>query len=63
MTDLRLENLTPFAHSAQNRCFGRGQANPTGLHLEFFLAQDGAVVCPATIPISSKARPDMCTAV
>jgi uncharacterized protein (TIGR00369 family) len=49
MTDARLENLTPFAHSAQNRCFGCGQTNPAGLHLEFFLAQDGAAVCPATI--------------
>lgn len=49
MTDARLENLTPFAHSAQNRCFGCGPANLSGLHLEFFLAQDGAVVCPATI--------------
>jgi uncharacterized protein (TIGR00369 family) len=44
------ENLTPFAHAAQNRCFGCGPANPTGLHLEFFRAEDGTVVCPATIP-------------
>ncbi|HVZ82567.1 MAG TPA: PaaI family thioesterase [Terracidiphilus sp.] len=49
MTDTRLENLRPFAHSAQNHCFGCGQANPNGLHLEFFLAEDGSVVCPATI--------------
>ena len=45
-----LENLTPMAHSAQNRCFGCGQANPAGLHLEFLLAEDNAVVCLATIP-------------
>jgi uncharacterized protein (TIGR00369 family) len=44
------ENLTPLAHAAHNRCFGCGQANPTGLHLEFFLAEDGAVVCLPTIP-------------
>jgi len=45
-----LENLKPFAHSAQNRCFGCGPANPAGLHLEFLLADDGSVVCLATIP-------------
>lgn len=38
------EHLTPFAHAASNRCFGCGPANPTGLHLEFFLAPDGSVV-------------------
>lgn len=44
------ENLTPFAHAAQNRCFGCGPANPTGLHLEFLLAENGTVVSLATIP-------------
>jgi uncharacterized protein (TIGR00369 family) len=44
------ENLTPFVHAAQNRCFGCGPANPAGLHLEFFRAEDGVVVCPTTIP-------------
>ena len=43
------ENLTPLAHGAQNRCFGCGQANPIGLHLEFLLAEDGRVVCLAEI--------------
>ena len=43
------ENLTPLAHAAQNRCFGCGQANPIGLHLEFLLGEDGRVVCPAGI--------------
>ena len=33
------ENLTPFAHAANNRCFGCGPANPTGLQLEFLLAR------------------------
>jgi len=40
----RDEQLTPFTHSASNRCFGCGPANPDGLHLEFFLAVDGSVV-------------------
>jgi uncharacterized protein (TIGR00369 family) len=43
------ENLTPMAHAAQNRCFGCGPANPAGLQLEFLLAEDGSVVCRATI--------------
>lgn len=44
------EKLTPMAHTAHNRCFGCGPANPTGLHLEFMLAEDGTVVCLASIP-------------
>ena len=44
------ENLTPLAHAAQNRCFGCGQANPTGLHLEFLLAEDNSVVCHTAVP-------------
>lgn len=46
------EPLTPFAHSSHNRCFGCGQANVTGLRLEFLLAPDGAVV---SLPIVSDA--------
>ena len=44
------EKLTPFAHTAQNRCFGCGPANPAGLHLEFMLAEDGAVLCDVQVP-------------
>ncbi len=50
MTKAKGENLTPLTHTAQNRCFGCGQANPIGLHLDFMLADDGTVVCRATIP-------------
>ena len=46
----RSENLTPMAHAAQNRCFGCGEANPIGLHLEFYLAEGHSVVCHASIP-------------
>jgi uncharacterized protein (TIGR00369 family) len=42
-------NLTPLAHSAQNRCFGCGPANPVGMQLEFKLAVDKAVVCDAWV--------------
>ena len=44
-----IENLTPLPHTAQNRCFGCGEANPIGLHLEFFLADDGKVVSMAQV--------------
>jgi uncharacterized protein (TIGR00369 family) len=44
------ENLKPMQHAAQNRCFGCGQANPQGLHLEFFLSGDGGVVAQPTVP-------------
>ena len=43
------QKLTPLAHAAQNRCFGCGEANPAGLHLEFLLAPDGSIVCQASI--------------
>jgi uncharacterized protein (TIGR00369 family) len=44
------QELTPLAHTAHNRCFGCGAANPIGLHLEFLLAEDRTVVCLASIP-------------
>ncbi len=43
------QNLQPMAHSASNRCFGCGQTNPVGLHLEFFRAEDGSVVSFPTV--------------
>ncbi len=51
------DNLTPLAHAAQNRCFGCGEANPQGLQLEFLLAEDGTVVCPAIIPEHFEGHP------
>jgi uncharacterized protein (TIGR00369 family) len=38
-----------FASAAQNRCFGCGQANQHGLHLEFYLTKELHVVCTATV--------------
>lgn len=52
-----VENLTPLAHAAQNRCFGCGQANPVGLHLEFLLAADDSVVSLAAIPDAFEGPP------
>lgn len=49
MTTHSNDDLTPLAHSAQNNCFGCGQANAVGLRLQFLQAPDGSVVCPATI--------------
>jgi len=51
------ENLTPMTHTAQNRCFGCGEANPAGLHLEFLLAADHTVVCLATLPETFEGPP------
>jgi uncharacterized protein (TIGR00369 family) len=39
------EHLTPLVHTAQNRCFGCGPANPIGLHLDFYVAEDQSVAC------------------
>ena len=50
-------NLTPMTHAAQNRCFGCGQANPVGLHLEFLLAEDGSVVSLATVSANYQGPP------
>ena len=46
------ESLTQFPHTAQNRCFGCGSANPAGLRLEFLLAHDRSVVCLTTVTAS-----------
>lgn len=43
-------NLKPLPRTAQNRCFGCGQANPSGLQLEFLLAEDGSLHCLTTVP-------------
>lgn len=51
------EKLTPLAHSAQNRCFGCGESNLAGLQLRFLLAEDGTVICPATIPDRFEGHP------
>ena len=51
------DNLTPLSHAAQNRCFGCGEANQHGLQLEFFLAEDGTVVCPVSIPEQFEGHP------
>jgi len=46
----KVENLKPMVRAAQNRCFGCGPANPTGLQLEFLLAEDRATVCLTRVP-------------
>jgi uncharacterized protein (TIGR00369 family) len=48
----RHERVTPFAHSANNRCFGCGPANQSGLRLEFMLVEDGSV---ASLPVVGSA--------
>ncbi len=51
------EPLKPLAHSADNRCFGCGPANPTGLRLEFLLAEDGTVVSLPEVPKAFEGHP------
>ena len=51
------EKLTPFAHRAQNRCFGCGAANESGLQLLFQLAEDGTVVSLAEVPDRFEGHP------
>ena len=51
------ENLTPMSHSAQNRCFGCGEANESGLRLEFLLAPDGSVVSLPTVSETFEGHP------
>ncbi len=51
------ENLTPLPHAAQNRCFGCGEGNPVGLHLEFLQAEDGTVVCLPTVSNAFEGHP------
>jgi uncharacterized protein (TIGR00369 family) len=53
----KIENLTPMALPAENKCFGCGPANPTGLRLEFLVAEDGSVVCFVTVPDTFDGHP------
>jgi uncharacterized protein (TIGR00369 family) len=46
-----------MAHSASNRCFGCGEANLSGLRLEFLLATDGSVVSLPSIPDTFEGHP------
>jgi uncharacterized protein (TIGR00369 family) len=55
--DVSTQQLIPMEHKAQNRCFGCGAANATGLQLEFLLAEDSSVVCLPTIPESFEGPP------
>jgi len=50
MTAWTTSDLAPLPHTAQNRCFGCGPANPRGLQLHFLRAPDSTVVCPVAIP-------------
>jgi acyl-coenzyme A thioesterase PaaI-like protein len=35
----------PLAHGTQNACFGCGDDNNAGLHLKFFIDEEGRVLC------------------
>jgi uncharacterized protein (TIGR00369 family) len=43
-------HLTPLSHGAQNRCFGCGEQNRTGLRLKFFADEHHNIVCHFRVP-------------
>jgi uncharacterized protein (TIGR00369 family) len=45
MSDRPATREIPLAHGAQNACFGCGDDNPVGLHLKFFIDEEGRVLC------------------
>ncbi len=51
------QSLTPFAHAAGNRCFGCGDANPSGMRLESLLALDGFIVSLPSVAERFEGRP------
>lgn len=51
------EDRTSNEHTFQNRCFGCGRANPGGLHLEFHLTEDHAMVCQAEVSQDFEGHP------
>lgn len=53
------ENVTPLAHTAQNRCFGCGPANPIGLHLDFFVTEDQSVISTPTVAATFEGPPSL----
>jgi len=53
------EHLTPLVHAAHNRCFGCGPANPIGLHLDFYVAEDQSVVCMPVVTANFEGPPGL----
>jgi uncharacterized protein (TIGR00369 family) len=53
------EHLRPLVHTAQNRCFGCGPANPIGLHLNFYIAEDQSVVCMPAVAAEYEGPPGL----
>ena len=49
MIEPPMEELTLFAHSANNRCFGCGPANERGMHLNFLRSKDDKVICRTAV--------------
>jgi uncharacterized protein (TIGR00369 family) len=56
---MNMEHLTPLVHAAQNRCFGCGPANPAGLHLDFYVAEDQSVVCMPVVAGTFEGPPSL----
>ena len=49
--------LEPLSHGALNRCFGCGQANPSGLRLKFFVDEKRIIVCRVRLAVRFEGPP------
>lgn len=56
MSDSEIKPV-PMIQSANNRCFGCGDASVSGLRLKFLLAPDRSVVCLPQIPETFEGHP------
>jgi uncharacterized protein (TIGR00369 family) len=41
--DVHEKDLKPMEQQPENRCFACGPDNPAGLHMEFFVGEDGSI--------------------
>ena len=47
----------PLPHGTLNGCFGCGEANPSGLHLKFFIDEQDRVVCRVNLAVQFQGPP------
>lgn len=47
----------PLPHGTLNGCFGCGDANPSGLHLRFFIDEQDRVVCRVRLAVQFQGPP------
>ncbi|HEX6496015.1 MAG TPA: PaaI family thioesterase [Acidobacteriaceae bacterium] len=57
MSDGSATREIPLAHGTQNGCFGCGDDNPAGLHLKFFIDEQGRVLCRLHLALQFQGPP------